>query len=892
MKTSFLLLFKAFCVVILLSLGLTLPAVSQVSTMHVYINDGSIIDVPLGDIASIDFTQTAPPPVLWFQIYTLNGDSIIVDAATIDSVGYTSSGINGQIPYVITESASLVDSVTVTANAILYNSSSPVTHKGFCWSTDTMPTTLNDTIVVPGSNTGAYSVAITGLTTDSVYYIRSYAINSAGIRYGNQVSIMPVVPMYTNGNGVYDIEGNFYPTIIVDDQEWMAKNLRTHTYNDGTPVQYQTNNGYGSYRHVNGSISNTDVYGSLYDWYAMMSTHGLCPVDWHAPNDWEWSQLIQEFGGTALAGDPLKASGFDHWSTSSTGTNSSGFGALPAGYYQSSSPMYLAFGLAAVFWSSQQEGINQQEARIKTISSGGNIPTYARSMNYGHSVRCLKNAVPSVEYINGVSYPNSDNGTVTSKVRSTGGAPLLERGVCWSLTPNPTINDFSVQALQVDTGIYHMGLSGLMPLTTYYIRSYATNSYGIGYSEEQTLTTLGTAPVVQTLGVSNNQDSSAVLSGNIINDGGSPVTDRGICIGNITFSWNYSSCQTELPDTGNWSSLFESLEPNFDYYYYAYATNDFGTTNGDTLMFTSGPSVPYVDMGSVYNISTFETRVRAHLYDDNGAMVTSFGICLDTVASVSITSDTFHMAPIVTSEIYLTDLLPGTAYFVRAFAINSVGISYSSVFNFTTYSGGTPGNGVVDIEGTAYRTVMISGEEWMAENLRTSHYNDGTPIMFGNEGVDWQNAGTSGVYTWMENDSTSSEVRYGKLYNGHAVIAGNVCPIGWHVPTEQEWDNMINSQGGFSNAGSTLRFAGNEYWDYYYSATSYDNVGFAALPGSSISLAGLYEGTDGQEGAWWSSSYSSYFDHMPGYKITYDFNGVDKTDYSPNLGMSVRCVKD
>jgi uncharacterized protein (TIGR02145 family) len=187
---------------------------------------------------------------------------------------------------------------------------------------------------------------------------------------------------------VADIEGNVYKTITIGDQRWMANNLKTTKYNDGSVipnVEDSTtwiNLTTDAYCWYNNNAFYKTTYGTLYNWYAATSNK-LCPTGWHVPTDDEWMVLINDLGGESIAGGKLKESGTSHWYSPNTGaTNKSGFTALPAGcrYYLAE---FIGFGSWGLWWSipNYVPFLHYQKTNIEFDSS---------IKHYGLSVRCLK----------------------------------------------------------------------------------------------------------------------------------------------------------------------------------------------------------------------------------------------------------------------------------------------------------------------------------------------------------------------------------------------------------------------------------------------------------------------------------------------------------------------
>ena len=135
----------------------------------------------------------------------------------------------------------------------------------------------------------------------------------------------------------------------------------------------------------------------------------------------------------------------------------------------------------------------------------------------------------------------------------------------------------------------------------------------------------------------------------------------------------------------------------------------------------------------------------------------------------------------------LTDLQMETTYNVRAYAINGAGTAYGNVISFTTP--------LVDFDGNIYTTVKIGDQIWLVGNLKTTRYNDGSPIPKVADYMAWSNQAAP-AYCWYNNDSLTYKPSYGALYNWYAVSTGKLCPVGWHVPTDGEWTSLTEYLGG------------------------------------------------------------------------------------------------
>ena len=213
----------------------------------------------------------------------------------------------------------------------------------------------------------------------------------------------------------------------------------------------------------------------------------------------------------------------------------------------------------------------------------------------------------------------------------------------------------------------------------------------------------------------------------------------------------------------------------------------------------------------------------------------------------------------------------------------------------------------VTFDGYTYSTIILgNGQEWMAENLRTTKYANGDTIPNVDTISTWLNLST-GAWCYYNNDS-SYENPYGKLYNWYAITdARNVCPTGWHVPNDADWLHLIASldpcftnplAGGVQSyiAGGKMKSTGIQYW--LSPNTNATNItGLSGLPGGGLGASNVFSGL-GTWGGWWSSSTatSAHYGIFRSLKNSdgslYLSNGVGLYLSNSTWGESVRCVKN
>lgn len=265
-----------------------------------------------------------------------------------------------------------------------------------------------DDVTITGNQTIAGNKTFTGTTTVPAPVNATDATTKAYVD-ALKAEIEKLKVSSAAGGGVIDIDGNFYNTVKIGTQVWMAENLKTTHYANGTAIPLvnstatwdtltRTSKAYCWY---NDDIANKATYGALYTWAAAMNgasstettpsgVQGVCPSGWHLPGDAEWTELTDYLGGTSVAGGKLKEIGTTHWRSPNTAaTNESGFTALPGGYrlYDGA---FFDIGDTGHWWSAREGGSTYAWRRY-VIYNGSNVSRNGSSKEIGFSVRCVRN---------------------------------------------------------------------------------------------------------------------------------------------------------------------------------------------------------------------------------------------------------------------------------------------------------------------------------------------------------------------------------------------------------------------------------------------------------------------------------------------------------------------
>lgn len=509
----------------------------------------------------------------------------------------------------------------------------------------------------------------------------------------------------------------------------------------------------------------------------------------------------------------------------------------------------------------------------------------SEGIGYGNQTSFVTSlTLPQITTTN-ISAITSNSAVSGGTVIHNGGASIIAKGVCWSKSENPSLND-SITQNGSGIGTFSSNIVGLEPGITYYVRAYATNSVGTSYGNQIEFTTTSTYPSLTTLNVSSITSFSAYTGGVITSYGGAPILSKGICWSIIQNPSINDSLIVDLSPSDTFYSFIIGLVPGTTYYVRAYATNSVGVSYGNEISFTTPLSTPILSTHMILNITSTSAISGGHVLNDGGSPVLLKGICWSTSQNPSIFNDTTLIINNNANFLsFLPDLSIGTTYYVRAYAINNIGIGYGEQQIFNTLI-----PVVYDIDGNGYDTVVIGSQVWLKQNLRTTKFRDNTIIPNLSDSLNWLNATSSG-YCWYKNDSlTYSD--YGVLYNWYSVNSSKLCPLGWHVPTSYEWGSLSYYLGGNSVSGGKLKEIESFHW---ISNIGGNNAsGFTALPSGYRNYNGNFLDL-GYYGYWWtqtSGNTSTSALRMWLTKYNEVLNYLGSQYEQRKAGLAVRCLRD
>ncbi len=487
---------------------------------------------------------------------------------------------------------------------------------------------------------------------------------------------------------------------------------------------------------------------------------------------------------------------------------------------------------------------------------------------------------------------------------SAGQGPVIEMGFCYGINADPTVNDKKT-SVEIVNGSFHATITGLTNNTQYNVRAYAINDGGISYGETVSFTTKSPARLATVIVQKPNQVNFATIFayGQVWDDGGG-ISEYGFALSSVkykpevtdiyaiadTFYYTYTTSNNVTTTTTHFGCNIYGLLPNTLYYIRSVAKNSAGIAYSSTESFTT-------DATGMPTITTFQVQqimaksalvISREMPKMSNVPGVTYGICWNTTGDPDINGPSAESKVFSQKyfEVPLTQLLPNTTYYVKAFATYKGATTYGQVISFKTLNSNQV---VTDYDGNEYTTVTIGSQVWMQQNMKTKHYADGTTIS---------------DYTIYANELAIAAI-YGLLYkqdiavrNIHTENTQGVCPDGWNVPSEGDWETMINYLGGYGVAATELKDSTDIHWTYQNTGTN--GSGFTAIG------SGVYR--DDQvlmslrfDTYFWTSSPNTLFTEdytnnkafglSSGY-TTMSFGTLDPDGGVKSTAVSVRCIKN
>jgi uncharacterized protein (TIGR02145 family) len=780
-----------------------------------------------------------------------------------------------------------------TGGKITSDGGAQITARGVVWDIKNNPTTDNHTgITIDGKGMGNFTSEIEELNAKTTYYIRAYATNDVGTVYGNQIKLTTSdgtaslttakienvsLTSATSGGEVLDDGGSF---ITAKGVVWSTSEAPTIEQNDGKTID-----GAGIGKFMSNLTNLTPNFNYYVRAYATNSvetrygnqvsfTTGSTNIVMRTKNISDIKTTSAQSGGiiTDDGSAPIIERGIV-WNTAANPTIE-----IHAGKTNNGTGMgeYIAYltGLTA-----------NTTYFVRAYANNKYGTQYGEQMNfttYDGSISLSTTSVSNIKTNSAISGGN---------ITSDGGSAITARGVVWDIQENPTTEQHQgISNNGTGSGTWISNITELEPNTSYYLRAYATNNAETKYGNQVNFTTPDGMLSLTTASVSDITAISAMCGGFNISDGGSTITAKGVVWSLLPSPSveNHDGITKDRSGTGIYNSYIDNLTPNSTYYVRAYATNSLGTQYGDQLSCTTLDGVISLTTDDITKLSPTSIVYGGNITSDGGAAITTRGVVWSTSENPTLENNegkTSNGTGTGNFSDNITAFATNTTYYLRAYAVNITGTYYGNQVTFTMPAAdGTFGS--VTYNGYTYKTVYIGGKEWLAENLRTTRYNDGTEILLVTNAANWSSLNTP-AYCWYDNNENSYKDTYGALYNWYAVNTGKLAPPGWHVATDEEWTALVDFVGGTDAAGTYLKSKSG----WYNGGNGIDYYGFSAPPGGyrrsdngNFSISEFY-------GYWWSAT-SNDTNTAWRWDMYYSTSAANRNYNDKKYGYSVRCVRD
>ncbi|HNS16411.1 MAG TPA: fibrobacter succinogenes major paralogous domain-containing protein [Bacteroidales bacterium] len=376
-------------------------------------------------------------------------------------------------------------------------------------------------------------------------------------------------------------------------------------------------------------------------------------------------------------------------------------------------------------------------------------------------------------------------------------------------------------------------------------------------------------PTVETSIPTDITSNSAICGGEIKDNGGIAIIRKGVSWSTLNNPTISDSTTNNGSGLGSFISNIIGLQPNTSYYVRAYAVDSIRTSYGNEVNLKTKPGLPVLTTTIVSSVRDISASSGGNVLIDGGANIIIRGLCWSTEPNPTIADEKTidgNGVGIFTSK--LTGLNKSTSYYYRAYAENSYGISYGDQLQFIT------ADGTFDYCGRIYSFRAIGTQTWMTENLAYLPELNGKYFVYGYEGNNVNEAMATTNYTV-----------YGVLYGRET--SKTACPPGWHLPSDIEWETLINFLGGENIAGGKMKESGNAHWiEPNIGATN--ESGFTAL--ASGYENGDFVGLGGSTRFW--STKTMWVNFSLTVYLYYDKEYVSMHESNNSANISVRCLKD
>ena len=707
-------------------------------------------------------------------------------------------------PSVRTENYSDVTSSSATLSGIVISDNgASITERGFVWMQGTgTPTTDSFKLKVDGT-TGYFTSTLTGLEPNQKYSFRAYAINSKGTAYGDVMTFSTIVGLpVLSPVGVSDVTA-ISATFAADVTDQGGENVAEVGFYYSTEETVDPETSIKVKKNYTGtaftaSVSDLLIFTTYYVKAYAVNSAGVAYSDVVSFKTLASTPVVNTLAASEVSSDSAVLSG-KVVTDNGAAITERGFVWLKGSDAPTTSSNKLKVDGATGEFTSTLDGLepNQKYSfRAYAINSKGT--SYGDIMNFTTVA-----GLPTLSAMK-VSDITPTSATFTCAVTGHGGDIVSEVGFYIGKEENVDIETALKISEAYTSDSFTLTTTDLEVGTEYYVKAYTKNSVGESYSAIVPFKTVSTAPTVNTIGYSRLSDTSVKLSGNVLDDNGEPLTDRGFVWikGASTPTTSHNKLQVS-GETGEYTGTLSDIVPNEIYSFRAYAVNSKGTSYGEVIQLQINISLPCVTTNDVTGVTNTSAMSGGVITDDGDGEILSKGVVwsLKKNPTIDLQTKTDEGEGNASFTSHLTDLRSGFVYYVRAYATNIVGTTYGEEIQFATTGEikGTPleaaNSFIISYPGVyLFRTVKGNSNESVGDVASAE-------VLWESFGTDEQPEVGSLVSFATYKDGTIAFATPDEYREGNAVIAakdanGTVL-WSWHIwLTDQPQEHVYPNNAG------------------------------------------------------------------------------------------------
>ena len=666
-----------------------------------------------GEAFSIDVFSLGIKTKYYVKSYAVNSAGVAYGSV----VNFETAGEIATIKTV--GSSEVTTSSAVLSANITTDNGEKITERGFVWMEGAgNPTTDSNKLRVSGE-VGEYTATLEGLEPNKKYSFRAYATNSKGTAYGEIMTFSTVVglPVLSTvdvaditatsaivtadvkdkgGESITEV-GFYYSTEETVDIESSVKVKKNYTGNA-----------------FSASLDELQIFADYYVKAYAVNSAGVAYSDVVSFKTLASTPVVNTVGASEITPTSAVLSG--------TVATDNGAAITERGFVYlkgteaptTSSNKVKVEGTLGDFTASLADLEPNQKYSYRAYAINAKGTSYGDIMNFSTSV-----SLPALSAMK-VSSITTTSATFTCTVTNHGGETVSGVGFYYSKEESVDVETAQKISEVYSSDAFTLKAEDLEIGQNYYVKAYVKNSVGEAYSAVVAFKTTSTAPSVSTIGYTKLSATSAELSGQVLDDNGENITERGFVWVKGTSTPTTSSSKQSVEGTvGDYTATVTDLEPNQIYSFRAYAINSKGTAYGDVMQLQIAVTIPTVTTNEVTGITNTTATSGGVIVSDGGGEILAKGVVWsrsqNPTVEKSFKTENGNGQDSFTS--YLTDLNIGCTYYVRAYATNAVGTAYGAQQEFKTtgespFETMEPANSFIVSESGTYAFEPVKGNSW------------------------------------------------------------------------------------------------------------------------------------------------------------------------------------